>query len=77
MPKYKIGDRLCLKRDNSHKNLIIDIRNDRYYVEYWNINYVNRVFQSNHSFSIYDDKDEFILDKEYIWNKQMKEIINE
>ncbi len=73
--KYKVGDVCVSVQHVNQKNVILDIKNYEYFVEYTKINGSHTETKMHYPYRIFEKN--FELDKEYLWKTEMNEIISE
>ncbi len=70
--KFNIGDQIIVESGRvSYKGIIFDYKENNYYLIKWT-DYVNP--QQHHIAAI---DNHYVIDKEYVWNKQLKELLSE
>ncbi len=74
-PKYVVGDRLLSDRNDKRYFIVINKGKQSYTLNSYNK--IDNTLQDSINYEIKDlDMREYVyLDKEYIWNKQLKELL--
>ncbi len=70
-PKFKVGD-LCKQRNINYFRKIIKIDDNGYH---YNFGHTRETLKSNNVDSIRGFEERFEIDREWLWNKQLKELL--